>query len=364
MFKLCYLYEGSVIRTTVQFYKSTSFCKGKSLHHTAAPIRESNLLYLKEMSNRNLTESSGAEYDTCVEICVLKNFEYSFVSHFPTGFYRASHVVCLTYNIIQTVLIIVLNYLAIHAFYKSSQLRRKTTLFLVMILSANDLIIGLVVEPLFLVHLGRAIFGKEDCFVFMLNVVTQTVILPFSMITFLVLNFEIYLSVIHPIFYKTKVTNTRIFYLLLILWSTFIIREYLFLFVLKKNTVAFILTLTIALAMIALVYMHGRIFLTVYQRRRIEASVHHHHHHGKAIARVVRDARSCIMVLLCTVCCYLPVSVEIGPRERTLITSIVLNPWSTTLLFSASILNSVIFYWQNKILRNQAKAILRALYSF
>ena len=192
MFKLCYLCEGSVIRTTVQFYKSTSFCKGKSLHHTAAPIRESNLLYLKEMSNWNSTESSGAEYDTYVEICVLKNFEYSFVSHFPNGFYRTSHVVCLIHNIIQTVLIIVLNYLAIHAFYKSSQLRRKTTFF------------GLVVEPLFLVHLGRAIFGKEDCFVFMLNVVTQTVILPFSMITFFVLNFEIYLSVIHPIFTRLK----------------------------------------------------------------------------------------------------------------------------------------------------------------
>ena len=157
-------------------------------------------------------------------------------------------------------------------------------------------------------------------------------------------------------------TNTRIFYLLLILWSTFIIREYLFLFVLKKNTVAFILTLTIALAMIALVYMHGRIFLTVYQRRRIEASVHHHH--GRAIARGVRDARSCIIVLFCTVCCYLPVSVEIGLRERTLVTSIVLNPWSSTLLFSASILNSIIFYWQNKILRNQSKAILRAFCSF
>ena len=310
---------------------------------------------MNKMSDIDAAESTDTGHNTYTEICVWEKFEYSFVSHFPNDLYRSSHVLCLIYNIIQTFLIIVLNYAAIHAFYKSSQLRRKTTFFIVMVLSANDLVTGLVVEPLFLIHLGREISGNENCFVFMWYVVTLGLVLPFSMITFLVLNFEIYLSVVHPIFHKTKVTNRRILFLLIVLWSLHIIRQYLFVFLFSKNTVSLILSGLMTFSMLALVFVHVRIFVTVYKRRRIEPNVHGE----KTLLRGVREAKSCIAVLLCTVCCYLPYSIEIGLKENTVLAVALFVPWSTTVLLSASVLNSVIFYWRNAILRKRAKSVLR-----
>ena len=307
------------------------------------------------MRDIDAAESTDKTHNTYTEICVWENLEYSFVSHFPNDFYRASHVLCLMYNIIQTLLIIVFNYAAIHAFYKSSQLRRKTTFFIVMILSANDLVIGLVVEPLFLIHLSREISGNENCVVFLSFVVTNRLVLSFSMITFFALNFVIYLSVIHPVFHRTKVTNRRILYLLIVLWSLFIIRQYLSVFVLSKNTVSLVLTGMMTFSMLALVFVHVRIFVTVYKRRRIEPNVQNE----KTLLRGVRDAKSCIAVLLCTICCYLPSSIEIGLNELTVQTVALFVPWATTVILSASVLNSVIFYWRNAILRKHAKSILR-----
>ena len=324
-------------------------------HAIATTIRQSTSLYMNKMSDIDAAESTDKENNTYTEICVWENVEYSFVSHFPNDLYRASHVLCLIYNIIQTLLIIVLNYAAIHAFYKSSQLRRKTTFFIVMVLSANDLVIGLVVEPLFLIHLSREISGNENCVVFLSFLLTGRLLQPFSIVTFLALNFGIYLSVIHPIFHRTKVTNRRILYLLIVLWSLFIIKQYLFVFVLSKNTVSLILTGLMTFSMFALVFMHVRIFVTVYKRRRIEPSVH-----GEmTLLRGVRDAKSCIAVLLCTVCCYLPSSIEIGLNEMTVQVVALFVPWATTVFLSASVLNSVIFYWRNAILRKHAKSILR-----
>ncbi len=295
-----------------------------------------------------------------LENCVWRNLEYPFVTRFRSWPYYASHVVCLIYNVIQTLLIIFLNYLAIHAFCKSSQLRRKTTLFIVMVLSANDLAIGLVAEPLVLLQLSREILGNENCLNLWLNVFTLSILLPTSMTSFLVLNFEIYLSIIHPIFHKTKITNKRVLYLLLFLWFVQMVRAYLFAFHLTKNTVQIIATLSIALGMLAMVYMHSRIFLTVCKRRKIVAGASSNFRRGKAFLSGVRDAKSCLLVLICTVCCYLPATIEnasIGARKTS--KGIVFTRWSLTFLLSASVLNSIVFYWRNKILRTEAKNVFR-----
>ena len=309
-------------------------------------------------SNVTLKQPTG-RYDMYIEKCVLGHLEYSFFTRIPNEHY-ASHIVCLILNTIQTLSTVVLNYLAIHAFYKCSHLRRKTTLFLVMLLSTNDMAIGLTAEPLFLSHLCREIVGNETCLNLMLNVVTLGVLLAISMVTFLVLNFEIYLSIIHPIFHKTKVTNKRVLYVLFLLWFLQVARAYFFARHLDKNTEQIIVTLMISSSMLAMVYMHGRIFAAVYKRRRIEVTASpSSRKQGKAFLNGVRDAKSCLLVLICTVCCYLPATIDNGIRGQTTPMGIVFNRWSTTFILSASVLNSLVFYWRNNLLRKEAIRILR-----
>ena len=314
---------------------------------------------LQDMVPNETSKQPTQKYDTYVAKCVLGDIEYPFLTRFPSSFY-VSHVVCLILNIIQTLLIISLNYLAIHAFCKSAQLKRKATLFVVMLLSTNDLAIGIIAEPLFLLLLSREIFATENCLYLLLNVTTLNILLAISMTTFLVLNFEIYLSIIHPIFHQTKISKKRVLYLLLLLWFLIVARTYFVVRHLNQKTSQFIATFLISLAMLAMVYMHTRIFAAIRKRRRFKVGASPSTpKHGKTFLSGVRDAKSCLLVLVSTVCCYLLAAIDNGIGTRSTHMGIVLSRWSTTFVLSASVLNSLVFYWRNNLLRKEAIRILR-----
>ena len=170
-----------------------------------------------------------------IENCDWLNIHTAFVVRFPSWLYYMSHIICFGFNIIQTLLTIFLNYLAVHALCKSPQLRRKTTLFLVMLLSVSDLAFGVIVAPPFLSHIIREIYGTEGCFGSTLKKVTMDILPSLSLTIFVVLNVEIYLSIIHPIFHKTKVTNRRVLKILCVLVILSIARSYLYAFHINKQ---------------------------------------------------------------------------------------------------------------------------------
>ena len=295
------------------------------------------------------------------ENCVWQNVESVFVAGFPSWTYYVNHLLCFIFNIIQTLLIIFLNYLAVHALCKSSQLRRKTTLFLVMILSANDLAVGIIAEPLFLFHLGSEIYGMENCFGSTLKIIILEFFIAISFTTFVVLNVEIYLSIMHPIFHKTKVTNRRVLTILCIIGIVTIVRTYLFAFHISKGASKLFFSSFILITLVVLAYIHINIFVVVYKRRRIgfvsgvrSSNVRER----KSFLQGVREAKSCLLVLLCTVLCFMPSAIEDGMTERSIATVILFNPWRNTFALSASFLNCIVFFWRNGILRKEAKSII------
>ena len=294
-------------------------------------------------------------------MCVWKNVQFPVITRFPSWPYYVSHLVCFVFNIIQIACTLILNYLAIHAFYKSSQLRRKTTLFIVMVLSVNDFAIGLIVQPLFLCRLGSEIFGNGSCFTLILCMSFLDILLGFSMMTLLVLNFEIYLSIIHPIYHKTKITNRRIFYALGFLWFLLSIRSYLFQYHLNKKTKNILVVVLVLFMIFAMVYMHSRILITALNRRRIhpEAS---NNCRGNKLLRGVKEAKSCLLVVFFTTCCYLPSAISKGLSSASAFKVIIFYTWSTTFFLTASVLNSIVFYWRNKILRREATNVIQKLF--
>ena len=275
------------------------------------------------------------KYDTYVAKCVLGGIEYPFLTRFPSSLY-VSHVVCLILNITQMLLTISLNYLAVNAFCKSAQLKWKSMLFIVMLLSTNDLAIGIIAELQFLLLLSREILETENCLNLSLNVTTLNILLAVSMTSFLVLNFEIYLSIIHPIFHKTKISKKRVLYLLLLLWFLLVARTYFVARHLDQKTSQFTTAWLISLTMLAMVYMHTRIFVAIHKRRRIKAGASPSiRKHAKTFLSGVREAKSCLLILICTVCCYLLAAIENGIGTRTTAMGIVLSRWSTTFVLSA-----------------------------
>ena len=314
------------------------------------------------MAGYESSPKPSTKYDGYLKICVWNNVELPVITDFPSSSYYASHVACLVYNIIQTLLNIVLNFLAIYAFWKSSQLRRKSTLFVVMVLSANDLAIGLIVEPQFLLNYSREILGNQNCLDAVLNVLTFDVLVSISMMTFLMLNIEIYLAIIHPIFHKTKITNRRVFNLLLILWCAHIVRAYFFAFHFDGNTTALIATLLITLMILAMVFMHSRIFIIIYKRRKIRGMTSSSR--GRAFLRGIRDAKSCLFILLFTLFCYLPSAIEHAPilTQTNTFDGVIVRRWSGTFILSGSVLNSIVFFWRNKVLRKEAVGAVKRFF--
>ena len=302
-------------------------------------------------------ETSSVVDDTYIQNCVWHNVESVFVAGFPSSiYYYSSHVVCFTFNVIQMFFTAFLNYLAVHALWKSSQLRRKTTLFLVMLLSANDLAIGIIVEPFFLFHLGKEIRGTEDCSGSTLKKVILEFFVATSFTTFIILNVEIYLSIMYPIFHKIHVTNRRVFTVLCVITLATLIRTYLFIFHIDKRASKLFFSAFISISLIALTYIHIKISVSVYKRRRI--GFVRGVRERKSFLHGVREAKSCLLILLCTLLCFLPSAIEDGMTDRSTFMVIVFNPWRSTSAMAASCFNCIVFFWRNGILRKEARNII------
>ena len=302
------------------------------------------------------SSTKPAADDSYIQNCVWQNVESVFVTEFPSLTYYSSHLLCFSFNVIQMLLTIFLNYLAVHALWKSSQLRRKTTLFLVMVLSANDLAIGIIVEPVFLFHLNREIHGTEDCFGSTLKKVILEFFVAMSFTTFLVLNVEVYLSIMYPIFHKIKITNGRVFAVLCVITVGTFVRTYLFIFHIDKRISKLFFSAFILISLIGLTYIHIKISVSVYKRRRI--GFVRGVRESKSFLHGVREAKSCLLILLCTVLCFLPSAIEDGMTNRSKFMVIMFNPWRSTFALAASCLNCIVFFWRNGILRKEARNII------
>ena len=302
-------------------------------------------------------------HDRYLEYCVWQNVESVYVARFPSWGHYMAYVFCFIFNIIQTFLIIFLNYLAVHALCKSAQLRRKTTLFLIMILSASDLAVGIIADPMLLLHLGREIYGTENCFFNTLKVEIMDILPAISFSTFIVLNVEIYLSIIHPIYHKTKVTNGRLLKMLGIAVFISVGRSYLFVFHIGKRVAQLVLTVIIFATLVLLAYIHIKISIVVFKRRRIgfvSVALPSIGRQSKSFLHGVKEAKSCLMVLLCTIFCYLPSAVRDGMLTETKF-QILFHPWRATTALTASFLNCIVFFWRNGILRKEAKNIIQKI---
>ena len=310
------------------------------------------------------TTTKPAVDNIYIENCVWQNVESTFIVRFPSWPYYMSHLVCFIFTIIQTLLTVFLNYLAVHALCKSSQLRRKTTLFLVLLLSVNDLAIGIIADPVLLLHFGRELSGAKDCFGSTLKKVILDTLSGISVAIFLVLNGEIYLSIIHPIFHKIKITNRRVLKILFVVVIISILRSYLFAFHINKIAAKFFVTIFLVLTLLVLTFIHMKISMAVYKRRRVgfQGNVQSSNmSQSKSFLHGVREAKSCLLVLFCTVICYLPAVIEDSMMNNGTFMVVVFNPWRNSSVLSASFLNCIVFFWRNAILRKEAKNIFRSI---
>ena len=270
-----------------------------------------------------------------------------------------------------SVLTICLNSITAMAYWKSTEIKKKIAVFLIMVLSLIEVGIGVFCGPLYVATFTRDIWlGKSSCVLTGLPVFVHMIIGGCALKTLIIMNFERYLAIVHPIFHRTKVTKGRLLKCLTVLWlftGALVVAFVFYPFdVLEK-----FLTVEMLLIMAALVYIYSRIYFTskrsfqnFRRTNRINSSPQDQgtsQSEREQHLRNIRLVKSCFIVVVCYCICFLPFTV-LNDNFLNNNHGKLIRPWLLTLNLSNSTFNSLIFFWRNKLLRREAKRVLKQMF--
>ena len=267
--------------------------------------------------------------------------------------YYINHVICFEFNILIMVSSTVLNTTTVLAYWKSSQLRKKTSYFLIMLLSFSDLGTVLGCSSMRSIILLRDMLGYERSSLTLPYIILMIVFFGMSYSILWVLIIERYLGIVHPLFHRNNVNKPAALKVIIVLW--FIMAIVGFITVLDPKIGKFVVGTTISLNLTGLIVIYVKIFLT--GGRTVVGNTSQQ----KAFLRKIKLAKSCLIAVGCGYVCLLPTAVMTFQPHSTFI-KFVWWSWAFNLLHANPTLNSVIFFWRNPILRKEAKLILRQIF--
>lgn len=144
------------------------------------------------------------------KLCSFYSVELRVILLFPSPAYYMLYVFGCVFNIVLTISAIFLNSLSIIVYWKSSQLRRKKSYFLIMVLSVNDLLVGIFGNAFHATALVLHLNGEPECNMYILYDLLAFPTAAMSFSTLFTLNIERYLSIVHPIYHRAKVTKGKL----------------------------------------------------------------------------------------------------------------------------------------------------------
>lgn len=263
-----------------------------------------------------------------------------------------NYIVACVVNIIIFISTILLNVMTIVAYWNSTQLKRRTSYFLVMLLSFVDLANGLFGQSSFVLMLIKTLIGgPHECGVYTTATLTSCSFASLAIATLFLLNFERYVNIVHPFFTRSKVTKSKLLIAASILWGFGLAIS------IPTRFSNIINGITLLVVVLSSVYFYVRIFIAS-RRASLEAS-RGSRTSGSQQLQDIKLAKSCAIVVSCTFLCLTPFAVVniVMVQRRSYIMFIALN-WAATAGFASATLNSIIFFWRNPMLRKEAKKII------
>ena len=184
----------------------------------------------------------------------------------PTQSYIANSIVGCIVNFALCFVGSFLNALVIYVFWKTPKLRSRVSYFMIMLLSANDLMVTSIVHPAFLMNSITEITGRASCVYKTVYHVSAIVLCLMSVETCFVMNIERYLAILHPIYHLTHVTKRRCLILCCVFWlPAFTLTPVAYVLNWK---VQIILTVLAAIVVLGTSYIYIAIFCIARKKRR------------------------------------------------------------------------------------------------
>ena len=261
-------------------------------------------------------------------------------------------------NIIFTFSGIISNALVIASFWKSPQLRKKQCHFMIMVLSCFDLVSVITNHAGILLYLISWSKEEPDLSSKMkVSLHISAVFLVFSFLALFVMNIERYLGAYYPIYHRTSVTRRRLLTFLAILLIPSAV-----MYIISRNglvipVVAFEL-IFMGLFLLPFMFVNFKLFIIARKVQRGRAVSP-----GTTTAVKFKNISTGLWAVACLMLFYIPTSfvIAFNLAEKYLNTLRLSYMWTLTCITMNSSLNSLIFFWKNKVLRTQGIKILKTL---
>jgi hypothetical protein len=235
-----------------------------------------------------------------------------------------------------------------------------------MLLSFNDLLVGVFGNNSFTIVVFATINGYKSCEFFIAFEFATFLTVSMSVMTLLVLNIERYLCVLHPFYHRIKVTKSRLLKVVVALWVLPILKRSSYLIfgkIMKK-----IMSFTIGITVLSTLYIYASICVEIRRRPRLTETGEREGRstdarniagrmHQTQDLQNMKMTKSCAIVVGLSVACNLPIAFTHALPSTNL--STLLSLWSMTVLFSASSFNSLVFFWSSPMLRKEAKKLFQ-----
>ena len=285
----------------------------------------------------------------------------------------AIHFAACIISVIITLATVSLNSLTVLTFWQAPKLRENTLLYLVMILSMVDTGTGIFCYPSLTVRMIFELMKTPKCWHHYVqsNLFKLSSVLSLSLVS--AISIERYFGVMHPLIHRTQVTKKKLLTLLLLIWSISALPLVASIF--TDKSLNSIITITCAILILITVYSYTRISFAVIhsnlkretlqnanaiQGARDGEDVSQNRKRKMNILRQLKMSKSCLLIALCYLCCYMPTLIVFGALANTLPASIsVLALWSLLFVMLNSCLNSIIFFWRNASLRKETMNVFR-----
>ena len=258
-------------------------------------------------------------------------------------------------NIILTFSGTVSNTLVIASIWKSSQLRRKLCHFMIMVLSCFDLVAVVTNHPGILLFLIAWLREDYDLlFKVMIYLNVSGLFLVLSPLTLLVMNIERYLGACYPIFHHTSVTRRKLLTFLVIL----LIPSAVVYMISRYGVISFPMFFMV----FAVIFVPPFTFVN-FKLFAIARKLHRERAPERRTAANFKNISTGLWVVACFMLLSIPHSVNVAffLTEKSSKNVRLSYVWALTCVTMNSTLNSLIFFWKNKVLRAEGIKILKTL---
>ena len=278
---------------------------------------------------------------------------------------RSLYITTITASVINAIFSVVAifgNSVILLVVFRTTALRTCSNLFLGNLVLA-DLLVGAMVQPLFVIYKAKEILGTYSCDVHIMFSTSAWLCAGVSFLSLTALNCERQIAIFAPLRYKTLVNPRTVLRISIVIWVASLLLVSSRFYGLSNGAFYIICCVIIVISLttflVISVQIHG-----VARRHRMQISHEQNDQQRgrqRIVAREASKAKNVAWVTFIFVLCFLPTLIvmivyTIVGYSAQLKTVYV---WSDTLVFLNSSMNPVLYCWRNKGIR---KAALRLLY--